>query len=139
MRKKMFSVTLVAFPSCFCGGEKDGRAQFIGVIVEMCFRTNTSAFPLLARSADKRAEAEFNHNVHISYVALKAVSSISIQDGSKQVKISRLSVTTGTTRQKNTLNMVRERKQHLSHFLMVFCFFLCLKVALYLHSLIFIQ
>lgn len=135
MRKERFSVTLFAFVSCSCGGEIDGRAEFIGVVLEMCFRTNTSAFPPLARSADKRAEAEFSHNVHISYLALKR--SASIQDGSKQVKISRLSVTTGTTRQKNTLNMVRERKQHLSHSLMLL--FFCLKVVLYLHSLIFIQ
>lgn len=78
----------------------------------MCFRTNTSAFPPLALSADKRAEAESSRDVHILYVALKAVSSASIRNGSKQVKISRLSVTTGTTRQKDTLNMVRERKQH---------------------------
>lgn len=122
MRKERFSVTLFAFFSCSCGGEIDGRAEFIGVVLEMCFRTNTSAFPPLARSADKRAEAEFSQNVHISYLALKAARSASIQDGSKQVKISRLSVTTGTTRQKNTLNMVRERKQHLSHSLMLFFF-----------------
>lgn len=65
----MFSITLSAFLSCFCGGEKDCRAQFIGVVVEMCFRTNTSAFPPLALSADKRAEAESSDNVHILYVA----------------------------------------------------------------------